>query len=178
MTGLHNVSNALIAIQTGLTYGMTLADATAALADFAPTALRSDRMTVGSWHIIRDYYNANPEAMRASLQALQTIAGSAPKIAVLGNMNELGDYAADSHHALGVLCKETVDAALFYGPNHSDFAAGYGSADTAFAEQSDLLEALRRLLAGYGDTPLYLLVKGSRGMHMEYVLDGLLGDTE
>lgn len=182
MTGLHNVTDALLAMQAGLLCGMTLAECAAALADFVTGALRSERVTLGHCTVIRDYYNANPEAMAAALQALDTMANGAKKIAILGNMNELGDFAADRHRTLGELCKTTVDAAFFCGVNAPDFAQGYGR-QTAFTEQADLISALLPQVALLTAEPCFILIKGSRGVHMENVYDALAavlgaGDAE
>ncbi|MBR3269616.1 MAG: UDP-N-acetylmuramoyl-tripeptide--D-alanyl-D-alanine ligase [Oscillospiraceae bacterium] len=171
MTGLHNVSDALLAIHAGLSLGIPLSACAAALADFTPGAMRSERVQIGNTVLIRDYYNANPEAMAAALTALSTAANGAEKIAVLGNMNELGDYAADRHKALGELCRKTVDTAFFCGANYRDFAEGYGSGACAFAEQSDLISALTDYLKQKADEPTCILIKGSRGLHMEHVND-------
>ncbi|MBR6106802.1 MAG: UDP-N-acetylmuramoyl-tripeptide--D-alanyl-D-alanine ligase [Oscillospiraceae bacterium] len=171
MTGLHNVTDALLAVHTGLHLGMTLTECAEALRSFVPGAMRSERVQIGNVTVIRDYYNANPEAMTAALTAMQTIAGDAVKIAALGNMNELGEYAADRHRALGGQCRALTDAAFFCGENYRDFAAGYGSAETAFASQEQLIPALLDALKQYGDTPLCILVKGSRGLHMEHVCE-------
>ena len=167
MTGLHNVTDALLAIHTGLVCGMTLREAADALADFVPGAMRSERVQIGSSLVIRDFYNANPEAMAAALAGMQTIAGNSKKIAVLGNMNELGDFAADRHRELGAICRELTDAAFFCGDNYKDFADGYGNTETAFAEQSELIAALTEYAAAQGNAPCCYLVKGSRGLHME-----------
>jgi UDP-N-acetylmuramyl pentapeptide synthase len=86
-------------------------------------------------------------------------------------MNELGDYAADRHRELGELCKSHTDLAFFCGQNYKDFADGFGTPDTAFAEQSDLIQALKQMLAQYDHSPVCILIKGSRGMHMERVND-------
>ncbi len=168
MTGVHNVSNSLLAIDTALACGMSLQTAAAALADFTPGAMRSERITMGNLTIVQDYYNANPEAMRASLAALQTIAQGEKRIAVLGNMNELGAYAADAHRALGALVRESADVAYFCGVNFSDFAVGYGDGCYAYLEQSSLIEKLCADLQE-DDTKAVMLIKGSRGMQMEKV---------
>lgn len=173
MTGVHNVTDALLAIHAGLLCGMTLADCAAALADFRPGAMRSERVRYGKVTIIRDFYNANPEAMEAALRALQTVAGDARTVAVLGNMNELGDYAADRHKTLGAQCREYADDAFFCGVNYSDFAAGYGDDATAFAEQSTMTAVLIRYMREHADEPLCMLIKGSRGLHMEHVYDAM-----
>lgn len=173
MTGIHNVSNALLAMQTGILCGMTLAETAAALADFAPAALRSDRVTIGNCTVIRDYYNANPEAMRASLTALQTIAGDSVRVAVLGNMNELGAHAKDAHRALGALAKDCADHVFFCGVNHADFAEGCGEGCFAYDTQSALIDVLCDTVSALGDVPVTMLIKGSRGMKMENVFAAL-----
>lgn len=167
MTGLHNVTDALLAIHAGLVCGMTLSEAANALADFVPGAMRSERVQIGSSLVIRDFYNANPEAMAAALSGMQTIAGNSKKIAVLGNMNELGDFAAERHRELGALCRELTDAAFFCGDNYKDFAEGFGTAGTAFAAQSGLIAALTEYAAAQSHVPCCYLIKGSRGLHME-----------
>lgn len=169
MTGLHNVSDALLAVHAGLRCGMTLTECAAALGDFVPGAMRSERVKIGKITIIRDYYNANPEAMAAALQSFGTIAGDAQKWAILGNMNELGDFAADRHRELGTLCRKYADEAFFCGMNYNDFAEGYGSSGSAFQTQDALMESLAEKLKFVADTPIYFLIKGSRGMHMERV---------
>ncbi len=173
MTGLHNVTDALLAVHAGLHLGMPLAECAAALSSFVPGAMRSERVQIGNAVVIRDYYNANPEAMTAALTAMQTIAGDAVKIAALGNMNELGEYAADRHRRLGEQCRGMTDEAFFCGDNYRDFAAGFGNAQTAFADQADLIPAMLEALKKYGDAPLCILVKGSRGLHMEHVCEAV-----
>lgn len=173
MTGLHNVTDALLAVHTGLRFGMTLAECAAALGSFVPGAMRSERVKYGNITIIRDYYNANPEAMAAALQSLGVIAGDAQKWAILGNMNELGEFAAERHRELGALCRQYTDAAFFCGENHSDFAEGYGDAEFVCLTQETLMERLAAVLRMHADEPICFLIKGSRGMHMERVNDML-----
>jgi len=173
MTGLHNVSDALLAVHAGLCFGMPLAVCAGALGSFVPGAMRSERVQIGNVTIIRDYYNANPEAVTAALTALRTAANGAETVAVLGNMNELGEYAQDRHKAIGELCKTAADAAFFCGENYRDFAAGYGDESAAFAEQSALTDALCAYMQHRTDAPVCVLIKGSRGIHMERVNDAL-----
>ena len=173
MTGLHNVTNALLAMEVGLCWDMTLAECAAALADFRPGANRSEREVFGNLTVVRDFYNANPEAMRASLGALRTIANGAKTIAVLGNMNELGEYAADAHNELGAFCKTHADTAYFCGVNYADFAAGYGEGAKAYASQEELTAALLADLPALTAASGCMLIKASRGMHMENVYDAV-----
>lgn len=171
MTGVHNVTDALLAIHIGLLNGMTLSECADALADFVPTALRSDRVVFGETTIIRDFYNANPEAMLASLNALLLAAKDERKIALLGNMNELGDFAADAHKSIGAFCQSNHIEAMFCGMNYNDFAEGYGSAETAFATRDELIAALPRIFPTAA--PCFVLIKASRGLQMEFVYDAL-----
>ena len=173
MTGLHNVTDALLAVHTGLLLGMTLAECADALRSFVPGAMRSERVKYGNITVIRDYYNANPEAMAAALRGMQTIAGGAKKIAVLGNMNELGVFASDRHRELGALCRELTDAAFFCGTDYAAFAEGYGAETTAFAAQEALIPAVLTYMKTLGDTPVCVLIKGSRGLRMERVSEAL-----
>ncbi|MBQ8921444.1 MAG: UDP-N-acetylmuramoyl-tripeptide--D-alanyl-D-alanine ligase [Oscillospiraceae bacterium] len=173
MTGLHNVSDALLAVHAGLCAGMPLAACAEALGSFVPGAMRSERVQIGNVTVIRDYYNANPEAMTAALTALRTIADGAETVAVLGNMNELGEFAADRHRALGELCRNAADAVFFCGDNYRDFAVGYGDKAAAFAEQSALIDALCVYMQRKTAEPVCVLIKGSRGVHMERVNDAL-----
>ncbi len=171
MTGIHNVSNALLAIHAGLECGMNLPTCAAALADFVPTALRSDRVTLGNLTVIRDFYNANPEAMACSLNALRLAANGTDMIALLGNMNELGAHAPLAHRTLGETCKAMGVQALFCGENYRDFAAGYGEDAAAFSTRDELIAALPQLFPR--STAAYVLIKASRGLQMEYVFDAL-----
>ena len=174
MTGMHNVTDALLAVHTGLRLGMTLAECAEALGSFVPGAMRSERVRIGNVTIIRDYYNANPEAMAAALQSFGVIAGNARKWAVLGNMNELGAFAAERHRELGALCRKYADEVFFCGENYRDFAEGYGSdAVCAVPSQDMLIEGLTEALRTYAGEPVCFLIKGSRGMHMERVNDML-----
>ena len=167
MTGLHNVTDALLAIHAGLVCGMTLREAADALSDFVPGAMRSERVQIGDHLVIRDFYNANPEAMAAAISGMQTIAGKSKKIAVLGNMNELGEFASDRHKALGKLCRGLTDAAFFCGDNYKDFAEGYGDGAQSYPAQGALIAALTEFARAQDSTPCCYLIKGSRGLHME-----------
>lgn len=168
MTGLHNVTDALLAVHTGLLLGMTLGECAAALGSFVPGAMRSERVKIGNVTVIRDFYNANPEAVAAALHGMQIIAGNAKKVAVLGNMNELGEFAAARHREIGALCRELTDAAFFCGTDFASFAEGCGTAHSAFAAQEEMIPAMLDYIRSLGDTPVCILIKGSRGVRMEH----------
>ena len=106
--------------------------------------------------------------MRAALKVLSQEKGR--KIAVLGGMLELGDFAPQAHFEVGLEAAKNADALFAYGACSEDYVNGALKLKMAFAEKYDTHELLAQALRNFikeGDT---LLVKGSRGMKMERVL--------
>ena len=124
--------------------------------------------------IIKDCYNAGPESMAAALRVLGKRKGR--RIAVLGDMLELGDHADASHLQVGAVAAKQADVLLVYGPHghltvQGAVDAGMPvTATQAFSDRAKMALALKKLVLP-GDT---LLFKGSHGMHMELVLDQFL----
>ena len=121
--------------------------------------------------IIRDCYNAGPESMAAALAVLGRRSGR--RIAVLGDMLELGDHAPAEHERIGRIAAQKADMVFAYGPNSihvvSGALAGGMDADKALAfESREALAAALKEKAKPGDV---LLFKGSHGMHMELALE-------
>ncbi len=176
MEGTHYVLDALAAVSVGLELGVPGECIALALESFQNMAGRQEIYQEKGYTIIKDCYNAGPESMAAALAVL----GSKPgrRIAVLGDMLELGMRAPAEHYRVGRMAAEQADIVLAYGPNGSRVVSGAitGGMDNtkarAFEEQEALVKALRNL-AKDGDT---LLFKGSHGMHMEKVLELFLQD--
>ena len=166
--GEHNVLNALAAVAVGLKCGISAERIAAGLADFKNTGMRQRCYDLGELHIIEDCYNAGPESMRAALKVLSGAKGR--KIAVLGGMLELGDYAAKEHYEVGRESARIADLLFAYGANSEQYVLGAKAAGMTqawcFESHEALAEALKKALQPE-DT---LLVKGSRGMKMERVL--------
>ena len=166
--GEHNVLNALAAVAVGLECGVSPERIAAGLADFKNTGMRQRCYDLGELHIIEDCYNAGPESMRAALKVLSGANGR--KIAVLGGMLELGDYAAKEHYEVGRESAKTADLLFAYGANSDQYVLGAKEAGMTqawcFESHEALVDALKKAVQP-GDT---LLVKGSRGMKMERVL--------
>ena len=118
--------------------------------------------------IIKDCYNAGPESMAAALNVLAGRKGR--KIAVLGDMLELGDCAPAEHEKLGKLAAEKANLIFAYGPNAVYVAKGSNGIALTFDDHAKLADALKSASAP-GDV---ILFKGSRGMHMEYSLEHFL----
>jgi UDP-N-acetylmuramoyl-tripeptide--D-alanyl-D-alanine ligase len=132
-----------------------------------------------SWHgigIVNDSYNANPGSMKAALETLTLIGGRGKKVAVLGDMFELGKQSGKEHRELGRMAARAKIHQLYllgeqaWQVRKGALAAGMKSDQAIVAEDhGDVARRLRRQLRR-GD---WLLVKGSRGMKMEKVLKEL-----
>ena len=169
--GEHTVVDALAAVTVGLCCGLTPEQIREGLLQFRNRGMRQNIYDRDSLHIIEDCYNAGPESMRASLKVLARAQGR--KIAVLGGMLELGDFAAQSHYLVGREAAETADLLFAYGKNSEEYISGATDAGLENAWKFDTHEALTAALQAAlrpGDT---ILVKGSRGMKMEQVLQNL-----
>ena len=174
LEGEHFVSDALAAISVGLKLNVEPEKIAEALAAFQNMAGRQEIFQAGGFTIIKDCYNAGPESMAAALNVLSNRKGR--KIAVLGDMLELGDSAHPEHYKLGRITAQKADLLFAYGPHAKVVADGAitGGMDekavAAFTDHGALAEALKRA-ALPGDV---LLFKGSRGMHMEISLEKFL----
>ena len=166
--GEHNVLNALCALTVGALCGVSAENMQAGLLHFRNTGMRQDVYEKNGMRIIADCYNAGPESMRAALQVLSKEKGR--KIAVLGGMLELGDFAQQAHFEVGQETAKTADMLFAYGACSDEYVRGAKmlkmACAQAFETHEGLSDALRNTLQE-GDT---LLVKGSRGMRMEKIL--------
>ncbi len=174
LEGEHFVADALAAIAVGLQLDVSPEKISEALASFRNMAGRQEIFQAGEYTIIKDCYNAGPESMAAALNVLAGRKGR--KIAVLGDMLELGTSAHPEHYKLGRIVAQKADLLFAYGPHGQvvvDGAITGGmEADcvSAYTDHQALAEALKQA-AKPGDI---LLFKGSRGMHMEISLDYFL----
>ncbi len=176
LDGTHYVSDALAAISVGLAMGISPVSIRKRLATFRNMAGRQEILETKGFTIIKDCYNAGPESMAAALNVLGSRQGR--RIAVLGDMLELGICAQAEHYRIGRIAAERADMVLAYGPNSSRIVNGAVTGGMvparaqAFGDRAKLVAALKNT-AKPGDV---LLFKGSHGMHMEIVLDEFLKD--
>jgi UDP-N-acetylmuramoyl-tripeptide--D-alanyl-D-alanine ligase len=172
--GKHNVYNALAAAAAALAMGMSLDVVKYGLDDFTPAALRSELRLVQGRTVFVDCYNANPASMDAALATLISLKSGGKTIAVLGDMLELGKVSVDAHRAIGATAARLgVDLVITLGPLAKQAGAGAIDAgmpkDRVFAAGSQAeAAALLKKLTVPGDT---VLIKGSRGMKMEKILE-------
>lgn len=171
-TGEHNVYDALAALAVATQLAIPLEDAAAALANYRPAGMRENVVEKGGITVIEDCYNASPDSMKAMAETLMLKgAPGRRKIAVIGDMLELGDFSEEAHALAGKYMAEAgLDLLITYGPM-SRFAAESARANGLkrvfdFREKEDLIRQLTGMLKP-GDV---VAVKGSRGMQMEEII--------
>lgn len=176
--GAHNVTNALAAAAVGVVLNMGGSVIAQGLGRFRPAAMRSQVVTHHGVQIINDCYNANPASMKAAIQLLAQWTPARERIAVLGDMLELGPEARRLHHDIGqFVAGQRLSRLLACGSLGREIAEGArrgGMAETQIAEAVDAAAAVDYLKAilRQGDV---VLVKASRGMKLEQVVQGLTG---
>jgi len=177
--GGHNISNALAAAAVGYALGMSGAAIARGLGHFRPAAMRSQVKASHGITIINDCYNANPASMKAALTLLAELGGAGRTIAALGDMLELGPESPALHQDVGVhLASQGITQLIACGPLARNLAEGARSAGMEAerihtVQDSVAAAALCKKLAHAGDV---VLVKGSRGMTMERVVETLMHD--
>lgn len=178
LEGEHFISDALAAITVGVQMNVNPENIRQALENFRNMEGRQEIIRIKGYTIIKDCYNAGPESMSAALNVLGGKEGR--RIAVLGDMLELGTSAQAEHYKVGRIAAQKVDILLAYGPNSGRMLKGAitGGMPTnrvrAFEDREALVLALKEY-AKPGDT---ILFKGSRGMRMELALERFLQEEK
>ena len=170
--GLHNVYNGLAAVWIGLKYNMTSEEIQRGLDNFKPSKMRLEVINKDHMKIINDAYNASPDSMKAALDVLDNIKCNR-KIAVLGNMFEMGSFAEEGHRSVGKhLAKKKIDILITVGDMANWIgleAQKNGVNENSIFNVQDNEEAIR-ILGKYVGESDGILVKGSRGMAMEEIV--------
>jgi UDP-N-acetylmuramoyl-tripeptide--D-alanyl-D-alanine ligase len=177
--GEHNAMNAVAAAALARALSFSFEEISLGLSAARPFAHRSRLLAAHGLTILDDCYNANPSSMAAALATLGTLAGPGRRVAVLGDMLELGVAEAREHRALGERAARTVEVIAFFGPRsagayEASVAAGLPEDRAAHFEDIDALLAWLAPRLRPSDT---VLVKGSRGMKLERVVDALVGSS-
>jgi UDP-N-acetylmuramoyl-tripeptide--D-alanyl-D-alanine ligase len=172
--GEHNVTNALAAAAVGVALGVPGSAIVAGLAKFRPAAMRSQIEVRHGVRIIVDCYNANPASTRAAVRLLAESKARGRRIAVLGDMLELGPTTAQLHAEVGAyVAEQGIDTLIASGPLARNLAHGARAAGmAAVQEAADAPAAAAELLALVQSGDI-VLVKGSRGMRLERVVQAL-----
>jgi UDP-N-acetylmuramoyl-tripeptide--D-alanyl-D-alanine ligase len=173
LRGEHQAANALFAVAVGWWLGVAPDEISAGLSTARGSAQRMElRTSTSGVRVLDDSYNANPTSMAAALRALARLPVSGRRVAVLGEMRELGPQSDELHAEIGGLVVEAgVDHLVAVGPGGSAIAAGTDEKVrvTEVADAGEAVDALAELVAG-GDA---VLVKASRAVGLERVADAV-----
>ena len=177
--GRHTVYNALAAISVGMLCGMDEETIRDQLSQFHNTGMRQHVFEQNGFTIIEDCYNAGPESMAAALRVLSEHQTTGRRIAVLGDMLELGNRAMAEHYKVGRLAAECADLTLAYGAHSERIVTGAvtGGVSVKCALHYENQLSMAQALASMAKPGDVILFKGSRGMKMEEVLRKFLAET-
>lgn len=167
--GVHNVYNALAAISVGREFGVPMDKIVTGIKTFELTKMRMAIENNNGIRIINDCYNASPDSMKAAIGVLCDIE-NARKIAILGDMLEMGDFAKDAHYRVGKIVAENGADMLITGGENAKYIA-QGARDNgllnvvSFDKTLEVCNFVKDEIKS-GDA---VLIKASRGMHFEDV---------
>jgi len=168
LVGKHAAIDATAALAAALAAGASVEQALRGLARARPPALRGEIVEVAGRHVIVDCYNANPASMTAALHTLAERAhGPGKAVAILGDMLELGSHGPAAHHAVGQLARELHLGVVALGALGAVIAEAAGG-ELAATPADAAARALARTEPGD-----WILLKASRGMRLERVLEAM-----
>ncbi len=171
LAGIHNIYNALCAIAVGEMLGLNHSQISDGLALYRADGIRQNIISVNGYKLINDCYNSSPQSLVASLKVLSDVKAKR-RIAVLGDIAELGERAEELHRSVGKALKDMCVDVLITVGNHSSFIADEAKNKEHYHfENSDLCAAFLKTFVKKDDA---LLVKGSRCMKMETISEKLI----
>ena len=178
LEGEHYVGDAMAAITVALKLAVPSERISGSLASFRNMSGRQEIFKAGEYTIIKDCYNAGPESMAAALGVLGNRPGR--RIAVLGDMLELGDCAQAEHYKIGRIAAEKADMVFVYGPHANRVMDGTitGGMPENMAWSFDNREEMARTLKRHAKPGDVILFKASHGMHLELVLEEFLKEEK
>lgn len=169
LSGLHNVSNALAAAAAATALGIGLTSIKQGLQSFQGVSGRLNIKNVASGAVvIDDTYNANLDSMKAGINVLSSYSGH--RILVVGDLFEVGDDTIQVHQELGEYAKaQGIDELFALGEMSHHAVTAFADGGAHFEDKPSMITALKpKLKSG-----VVVLVKGSRGMRMEEVVNGI-----
>ncbi len=178
--GIHNVGNAIAALMVAKQYGIEPKVAKQGLKAYAPIAMRGQIYEANKVTIIDDTYNASPDSIKSGINVLMELQDLNRRIAVLADVLELGEVSYDCHYEVGEYIaskgdlKNKINVLITIGEEAKAIAKGAKSIDQtmsikSFLQNEDAISCLKDMIVE-GDG---ILIKGSRGMHLEQVVNAL-----
>ena len=165
LIGAYNIDNMLAAATIGLHFGVSEEQVCHALENYTPTNNRSQLTVTPHNHLIVDAYNANPTSMKAAVDNLAAMDVPA-KMAILGDMRELGEVSADEHQRIVDLLQEKGLTDIWL------VGEEFGNTDCPFRKFKDV-EEVRAAITECMPHDRYILIKGSNSMRL-YTLPEVL----
>jgi UDP-N-acetylmuramoyl-tripeptide--D-alanyl-D-alanine ligase len=170
--GIHMVQNAMLAVAAGRAFGLSLEECAAGLASTPLTKARLQIKEINGIQFIDDSYNANPDSMKAALRTLVELDTEGRRVAVLGQMSELGKESERSHREVGERAAALgIDELIAVGSTGAGIARAAQRAGLAKSLSVDSPEDAAGLLRKTASPGDLILVKGSRSARMERVLE-------
>ncbi|MFP6681312.1 MAG: UDP-N-acetylmuramoyl-tripeptide--D-alanyl-D-alanine ligase [Gammaproteobacteria bacterium] len=171
--GIHSVSNALAAAAVAYTLDVSSAAIKYGLENATPVGGRLCVLDgICGSRIIDDTYNANPASLAAAINIVASVPGE--KWLVLGDMGELGSSAAEIHHETGLNVRNAgIDRLYTFGELAAIAGIAYGDGARSYRDMGELI----KILAAEVDREVTVLVKGSRAMEMERIVEVLVGEN-
>ncbi|MDH4223523.1 MAG: UDP-N-acetylmuramoyl-tripeptide--D-alanyl-D-alanine ligase, partial [candidate division Zixibacteria bacterium] len=176
LLGKHNVYNALAAFSVGSILGVEKEKIKEALESYSPFEFRMEPTTINGIKIINDSYNANPLSMENALETLRSMKSKSRKIAILGDMLELGEKSIEFHEKVGEKVRQSgVDYLFTYGELSLHIAQGAmnNGLKKEYINSFDDKKALLGYLLEFLKPGDLVLFKGSRKMRLEEIVEGL-----
>jgi len=181
LLGRHNAVNALAAIAVGRRMDVPEDQIIAGLADATAADMRLQLTTVNGITILNDAYNANPASMRAALETLCLLSVTGRRVAVLGEMRELGEFTESAHRQIGLAAAACpLDALLCVGPmarTIADSAVAGGMAGRLVSWHPDANSAASAMMQ-WLDNGDVVLLKASRAVGLEQVMQSIAAAGE
>lgn len=181
LLGRHTAANALAAIAVARRLAVPEAQVYEGLSKATGAEMRLQLQHMGGVTLLNDAYNANPASMKAALQTLKTIAAQGRRIAVLGEMRELGEPSRRLHEEIGRCAADsTLDWLIGVGAGAVDLLAAARSAGFAsermrhFSDSQEAANAIAEMVHE-GDV---VLLKGSRGVHLEKIAQAMTNSSD
>ena len=181
--GLHNVENALVALAVAYELGIKPSIAKKGLLAYQPIAMRGQVHNHNGMTIIDDTYNASPDSMKSSANVLLQMENLDRRMIVLGDVLELGEVSYQCHYEVGTFIAKasyqgkTIDELLTVGQEAKAIAEGVKNSEEGrnmVVHSYDNNEEALAYLKEKAAEKTGIIVKGSRGMHMETIIQGLL----
>ena len=168
--GVHNVYNALAAIACGVHYNIGPNQIIGGIENFALTKMRMSIEKAGTLTLINDCYNSSPDSVKAALKVLAT--QKTRRVAILGDILEMGDYSEKAHYELGKEVTENgIDLLITAGRNALYMARGAAETGLLAIKSFNTTDELCEHIGEYLEENDCVLIKASRGMHFEKITE-------